>query len=72
MDTMEEVEHAIHDLQTRVAFQEATIEELNQTVAQQASELVMLNRKLKQLSELLHELSQTAAAEAAHQPPPHY
>ena len=72
VDVMEKLENAIHDLQTRVAFQEATIDELSKTVAQQASELVVLNRKLRQLSELLHELSQPAGSEAAHEPPPHY
>jgi len=68
----EKLENAIHDLQTRVAFQEATIDELGKTVAQQASELAVLNRELQQLGELLRELSQAAHPAAAHEPPPHY
>ena len=69
---MDDIEHAIHDLQTRAAFQEAMIDELNKTVAQQASELSALKRELRRLDALLRELSHAARPEAAHEPPPQY
>ncbi|HEC16691.1 MAG TPA: SlyX family protein [Sedimenticola sp.] len=61
------------DLQTRLAFQEDGIEELNRTVARQARELDELRHELEELRRQLRALTPSnIASEAEETPPPHF
>jgi len=61
------------DLQTRLAFQEESIDALNSTVARQAQEISELQQVFKEIAKRLHSLSDSnAASEAEETPPPHY
>ena len=66
----------IVELQQQVAFQEQTIDALNEVVSRQQQDLTRLDRALAMLAQQM--ASQQQAADAgpghaeAHQPPPHY
>jgi len=65
----------IDDLQSRLAFQEDMIEQLNLTVAQQAGEIDLLKQQLKviyrQLQEQEEKLQQSGGLQQF-EVPPHY
>ena len=58
-------------LETRVAFQDETIETLNKTITEQWLKIDALTRQLANLNERLQE-AETRAPGAANEPPPHY
>jgi len=61
------------DLQTRLAFQEESIDVLNHTVARQAQEIRELQQAFKEIAKRLYSLSESnSASEAEETPPPHY
>lgn len=67
------MEEQLIDLQTRLAFQEEHINEINHTLAQQAKELNELRLEIKELKRQLRAMSPTnIASEAEETPPPHY
>jgi SlyX protein len=57
-------------LETRLTFQDETIEALNKTITAQWQQIDALTRQLAELSERLQEAE--ANAPAANEPPPHY
>jgi SlyX protein len=57
-------------LETRLTFQDETIEALNKTITAQWQQIDALTRQLAELSERLREAE--ANAPAANDPPPHY
>lgn len=61
----------IDTLETRLAYQDDTIETLNQTITAQWKQIDMLTRQLAQLNERLQETEANAPG-PANQPPPHY
>ena len=61
----------IDALETRIAYQDDTIETLNQTITAQWKQIDMLTRQLAQLSERLQE-AETNAPGAGNERPPHY
>jgi SlyX protein len=65
----------LHDrvdvLEARLAFQEVTIETLNQTITEQWLKIDALTRQLAALGERLRE-AEARASSAANEPPPHY
>jgi SlyX protein len=61
----------IDALETRLTFQEATIEILNGTITEQWLKIDALTRQVAHLSERMQE-AETHAPGAAHEPPPHY
>ena len=61
----------IDTLETRLAYQDDTIETLNQTITAQWRQIDMLTRQLAQLSERLQE-AETNAPGPANERPPHY
>lgn len=61
----------IDTLETRLAYQDDTIETLNQTITAQWKQIDMLTRQLAQLNERLQE-AEANAPDPANQPPPHY
>jgi SlyX protein len=69
---MSETERLI-ELETRLAFQEHTLSELNEIVADQARDLVDLRRQLEQvLSDLRTMRGVLGADSSSEPPPPHY
>jgi len=61
----------IDALEMRVAYQDDTIETLNQTITAQWKQIDALTRQLAQLSERLQEAEANAPG-PANEPPPHY
>jgi SlyX protein len=61
----------IDTLETRLAYQDDTIETLNQTITAQWKQIDALTRQLAQLSERLQE-AETNAPGPANERPPHY
>jgi SlyX protein len=61
----------IDALETRLTFQDETIETLNQTITAQWLKIDALTRQLAILSERLQEAEAVAPAGAS-EPPPHY
>ena len=58
-------------LETRLTFQDATIETLNQTITAQWQQIDALTRKIAALSERLQE-AEAQAPGPVHERPPHY
>jgi uncharacterized coiled-coil protein SlyX len=61
----------IDALETRLTYQDETIETLNKTITEQWLKIDALTRQLAALSERLQE-AETQAPGAANEPPPHY
>jgi len=61
----------IDTLETRVAYQDDTIETLNQTITTQWREIEVLTRQVAGISERLKEAEANAPA-PSNEPPPHY
>lgn len=63
----------IMDLQTRLAFQEETLNQFMLTVTRQQNELAYLMKEIKQLKEQLRELETNRFTPPGEEPPPpHY
>jgi SlyX protein len=60
----------IDALETRLTFQDETIETLNKTITAQWQKIDALTRQVANLGERLHE-AETHAGDAANEPPPH-
>jgi SlyX protein len=58
-------------LETRLAFQDETIETLNKTITEQWLKIDALTRQLTRLGERL-EAAESRVSGAANEPPPHY
>jgi SlyX protein len=58
-------------LETRLAFQDETIETLNKTITEQWLKIGALTRQLEALRERLQE-AEARVPGAANEPPPHY
>lgn len=67
------MEHRIADLEVRLSYQEATIDELTRTSLNQQEAIEDLRAELEQLKSLLRELAPSAVAPVSEEtPPPHY
>ena len=71
MNDMKALSERIDVLETRLAFQDETIETLNKTITEQWLKIDGLTRQLKALSERL-EVAESRVPGAASEPPPHY
>jgi SlyX protein len=58
-------------LETRLTFQDVTIETLNKTITAQWQQIDVLTRQLANLSERLRD-AESHAPGASNEPPPHY
>jgi SlyX protein len=61
----------VDTLEMRLAYQDVTIETLNQTITAQWTEIDKLTRQLAELKERLREAESNLAG-PANEPPPHY
>jgi len=69
------INERIAELESRLAFQEDLIENLNHVVSRQDRELLSLKKRLAELADRLSELHDAAAAGVSPVPaevPPHY
>jgi SlyX protein len=71
MSELQALTDRIDLLETRLAFQDATIETLNETITEQWLKIEALTRQLAGLNERLQE-AESRAPGAANEPPPHY
>lgn len=67
------MENRLEDIETRVAYQEAAIEELTQTSLAQQQTIEELRAQIDYLKSLLKDLTPSAVAPMSEEtPPPHY
>lgn len=67
------METRIIEIESRLAFQEHTLQELNEVVARQQQEILQLGRDLEALRAQLRALAPSlVAGQAEEPPPPHY
>ena len=71
MSDFQNLSERIDVLETRLAFQDETIETLNKTITAQWQQIDALTRQLTALGERLSE-AEAAAPGPANEPPPHY
>lgn len=72
MDLLE-LEQRLEQLESKTAFQDLTIEELNQVVTQQQMDITRLNERLRLLTERLKATPGSNVAPLSEVvPPPHY
>jgi SlyX protein len=71
MSDVKTLSERIDTLETRLTFQDETIETLNKTMTAQWQKIDALTRQLVHLNERLRE-AETRAPGAANEPPPHY
>lgn len=70
-DEMVALSRRIDTLETRLAYQDDTIETLNETITAQWKQIDLLTRKIAELGERLREAEANAPG-PANEPPPHY
>lgn len=67
------MENKIIELETKIAYQEHTIQELNDALTHQQREITTLKLKMAQLENSLKQLTPSnIASQAEETPPPHY
>jgi SlyX protein len=71
MSCQNELPERLETLETRIAFQDQTIEELNSTITAQWRQIDLLTRKLELLEEQVRSGSYIADP-STEAPPPHY
>ena len=68
-----ELEQRITEVETRLAFQETTLQELNAALTDQQQQLSQLQGLLEKINEQLAEMiRRNQSATATEPPPPHY
>jgi SlyX protein len=71
MNDVKTLSDRIDALETRLTFQEVTIETLNQTITAQWQQIDALTRRVANLGERLQE-AEAHAPGPSNEPPPHY
>ena len=67
------MENKIIDLQSKLAFQDETINELNEVITDQQNQLDQLREEIRLLALRIASVAQSAAApDEKEPPPPHY
>jgi len=72
---MHDLNDDLIELQTRLAFQEDTINQLNQVITQQDAAILQLQQQMRLLARRIDELAleqQASAGETPDERPPHY
>lgn len=73
MSTIEELQEQIVQLQSRLAFQDDTIEHLNQAITQQQQDMDKLKMQMSFVAKRMKEISTSQVASLSEEtPPPHY
>lgn len=69
---MNELKEQLIDLQTRLAYQEDALRQLDAVTIHQAAQIERLEMALRQLSQRLDGALETNAPAGGHERPPHY
>lgn len=72
---MSDLEEQLIDVQTRVAYQEDTLAQLNEVITRQDAEIMQLKQQLRLVVQRLDEITRDPAQGGADMPderPPHY
>lgn len=73
---MTDIEEQLIDIQTRVAYQEDTLAQLNEVITKQDAEIMQLKQQVRLLAQRVDELvrdpSQGDVTEVVNDRPPHY
>ncbi|MCF6326390.1 MAG: SlyX family protein [Devosiaceae bacterium] len=72
MDETGSLDAKIDALETRIAFQDETIEDLNKTVTDQWDEFNKLRREISRLSGQVQQMQSSKDGSDGNEPPPHY
>jgi SlyX protein len=72
MNDAETVNARIEQLETRIAYQDRTIEELNKSVTEQWTQIEALGKQVERMVARLQDVEDNASPRAAEPPPPHY
>lgn len=73
MAEMEEVVQQLFDVQTQLAYQEDMVRELNDALALQQQEILVLRRQLQLLKQRQDDMaSEPTGPDSPDEPPPHY
>lgn len=68
-----ELEQRINEVETRLAFQETTLQELNEVLTSQQQQLTQLHALVEKLRERIVELASNLQPDSSVEPPPpHY
>lgn len=70
-----ETESRVEELESRLAFQDDLIEQLNAVVARQDRDFLLLSQRLKALEARISDMVESAGdggGSAGYEPPPHY
>ena len=73
MGTIEELQQQLVDVQTQLAYQEDTVRQLNQALAAQQQEILVLRRQMQLLKQRQDEQGHAGGTTAPlEEKPPHY
>lgn len=72
MDTMEEIEKRLMDLEVKASFGEDALDSLNQVIVRQQAQIDWLMRQLADMRQLLPEEGSSAVGRSRDELPPHY
>lgn len=64
--------HRLEQLESQVAFQEDTIDQLNKLITEQNQELALFKRHLKLLAQRIDQAPGPGSEQVVDEPPPHY
>ncbi len=67
-----ELEDRINELESRLAFMEVTINELNEVITGQQQHMELMHKLLEELREQLEDLASDRKPDSSDEPPPHY
>ncbi len=67
-----DIEKRLDELESQYAFQQETLEALNEMVTKQWELIDALNKKIKDLDNQVFEIQESGGGDTANQKPPHY
>lgn len=72
MDTMDEIDKRLMELEVKASFGEDALDSLNQVIVRQQAQIDWLMRQLAEMRQLLPEEGSSALGRSRDELPPHY